>query len=259
MPQEISEATFPIPLPVRLQTLKIPVHWRLRKDADTGEPFFVPGEFGRAALSSSDPWTVPSFDPWDMRAEYQSLKEGDNQAAVRFLNKYGLFKKPDVFGALANVHSASPDHVEKLFDDVLYIEGPDGSCSYVHTGGVAALSVENFWSYRRMIINHLELPAAVQKYMRNDQIECAAHLVDANGRLEPSVVITLLSITDALDATIQIDRLCKAQFRKCLRPDCPVIFAVSPTNKRKIYHDYYCAHIEQVRDSRRPRKSRRKK
>jgi hypothetical protein len=208
------------------------VNWQLEGEV------FLPVTIGTKA---------ESYDPWDMRAEYQRLPEGDNEAALAFLNRYGLYFKADILSALALAEGRTAEEVQKLTDNFRYFRAPDGD-HLIHAA-ILPLATEGFWLGRKAIVRRLDLKAT-----RIEQLEYEARLTEA-GQAQPTIVLTMSSINDALWASIQVDQLCKREFRKCARADCPgaVRFAAAPSDRRKKYCSWYCAHIETVRASRRKR------
>jgi hypothetical protein len=221
--------TLPIQLPTCLQALKIPMRWGLEKD------FFQVVSYGKEASA---------YDPWDMRAEYQRLSEGDDEAALAFLNEYGFHDAPHIISALALAEDMNRAEIRRMFDNFRYFDASDGP--HLVYGIAFPLLKELFWSTRRVIRKQMGTAAKVGRPTYE------ARLTDTSYRT-PAVVLTTFSVMDALFATIQIDRFCKARFKKCRRPDCDVIFSVSPTETRKKFCCQYCGHLESVRRGRRNR------
>ena len=66
----------------------------------------------------------------------------------------------------------------------------------------------------------------------------------------PLWVVECESIMDALAASVQIDLVRRAKYRKCTRQDCQVVFSVTSRHKRK-FCTQYCGHLVSLRRSRR--------
>jgi hypothetical protein len=70
------------------------------------------------------------------------------------------------------------------------------------------------------------------------------------GSRKPMAVLEPLCGLYAIKATLDLDLLRGAEFRWCVRPDCPTkIFRVTSRHKRK-YCSYRCAHLQSIRNSR---------
>jgi hypothetical protein len=244
--QMMTQTLVPISLPIRLQCLCAPTLWRVQTGVVAGsrfgpEPFLCP-EINR--LDSPHP-----YDPWEKRGELFRLEENDNNAAAVLLNSVGFFEMPNLAMHLAEivVNKGSKREIE---DRVLratmrgrVVVGVDG-WHYLHPEAVMPFPVRFFWEFRRQALEEMK-PKASDAFTQRDYAARFAGVL----RLGPSTVITALALKDAVAASIRIDQLRKAKFKKCHRPDCGIPFAAVGPRKRK-FCSWYCGHIVSVRKAR---------
>jgi hypothetical protein len=153
------------------------------------------------------------IDAWEMRREFGQTA-GADKLLLAFLNRYGWWSEQ--YPRLARDYHDLREHIEDI------ILAPPGR--------------------------------------RATRIFLASHMLDKNFTLQfhwegqmPVPEVKANGIYDALCLTVHIDLLREVEYRKCKRPDCREIYAVTSRHSRE-YHSNYCAHLESVRRSRRPGK-----
>ncbi len=182
----------------------------------------VDGErFIRQRLQMTAEGALPRpIDAWYMREEFLSLSQRET-ALLKFLNKYGWWN------------------------------------------GQNRVPVSAFWDLQEFLAWLLRGP----KRLRGQQLSqngiggllpgALAHKFSVsfnwnNGA--PLFTTEAVSCVDAIAASVLVDLIRGARFKKCARHDCPVVFRITSRHKRK-YHHESCRHLEVVR---RQRKSTRK-
>jgi len=229
----------PVALPIRLQCLRVPAKWKYEtvRGEDGSETTWFSAGGGRVE-------PAPPFDPWEKRAEFFRLKEGDNDALQTFLDGVGLFTHASIEGAI-EIALATADRktIESLKENYRYVDAADGP--HKVWGDFLPLSADSIWSTRKGTIREMEAP---RKGLGFDAWPFSVRL--ANLKSGPAAVITTFAFQEALAASVRIDHLLRAKIRRCRRPDCGIPFAAVGPRKRK-YCSWYCGHIESVRRGRR--------
>ena len=212
-------------LPIRFQSLAAATKWVLIKHAkEASNGLHV------MSILESPPTT---FDPWDKRNEFFRLREGDTEGLLSLLHTVGLFR------AATLAEGASPE--EKDFVEETSIKAGKGLGFEVRY--VTEFEEATIWHMRRVLLNTLKGHGDVGDYS-----EFRVRLVRVKG--EPQIVLTTTTFMEALLLTIAADRVMGAKLQKCARPDCGAVFSTTGGHKRK-YCQWYCGHIESVRNSRR--------
>jgi hypothetical protein len=166
-----------------------------------------------------------AIDAWKMRSDFLAIRSGDNQALVRFLNKfgdvargYGPFWTNEILDDKSRVggwkaHFVTPERIWAIH----------GEISTALTKGAAS-----WFSSGASWINHLSAPAP--------------------GR-SPYFSVYESFCKEAMETTITLDFARGLRFRPCKRSDCQAPFQLTSRHKRK-YCSQYCAHLESVRKNR---------
>lgn len=239
MAQRPTTNLIPSSLPVYFQCLRVPCEVRT-----SPRPHRTPGleklEMLRALMkpgTHTKPvnlyWYTTEleadiYDPWEERARFFRIKEGDNEGLIKFLQSVGLFKSPELPG--------DPDeHTSPVTD-------PDG---LHHTARYTSeMAISAVWSFRRAIENSLQnLRRHTGRYKDFD-----ARIILMQG--QPKVLITTCTFFDSVLLTLAVDRVQRAKVRKCARPDCEALFSSVSAHAKK-FCCWYCGHLESVRKQRR--------
>ena len=219
----------PVSLPIRLQCLHVPVSWSYKRVA---VPLLGPGYQEGPEAYTFQAYVAKGeasiYDAWEMRAEFFRLQsDAGPDKLLQFLNKAGLFDK------------AAPE-------DIAF--SPEITDEY----GVEQNHL-TFWVRDQPLRDYAyfwEMRALLRRSMlsRKDDLlrdfDFSVRFVRA--KRDSYFLLTTVSLLEALAASIQIDRLLKAKFQKCARPDCAIIFSVKDERHRK-FCSWYCGHIESVR------------
>jgi hypothetical protein len=227
-------------LTTRLQCIRIPTAWRTETVMGTdgiSMTWFLPEKV--------DVSRIDTYDPWEMRADFQRVKEGDTQSALSFLNRVGLFMKADIQGALLLAETADKEHRRQMTQNYRYFEAEDGS--HRVEGSILPTAEEDFWLFRKTWIRQLAAPESSSEV---EHFDYAARLTELPRR-KASVVITTTTFEEAFHASLRIDQITRQRIRNCARPDCPVMFSKPASRTRRKFCSWYCGHIESVRKSRR--------
>jgi len=119
--------------------------------------------------------------------------------------------------------------------------------------------LETLWTWKRVLRETLTHSPARWKTLKlmggweqADLVERAlndATTMPIRFRWQDALYFAVIEARDAVTAmiaTIYIDHLRKAKFRFCARHDCGKAFELTSKHKR-IYCDFYCAHLESLR------------
>jgi hypothetical protein len=221
-------------LPIRFQCLAVATKWVLIKQLPDGS-LLHPKEGRNNGLHVMSVVESPptTFDPWDKRDEFFRLSEGNTEGLLSLLRTVGLFQ------AASQAQGASPE--QKDFVEEISIKAGKGLGFEVRY--VTEFEEATIWQLRRVLLNTLKGYGDVGDYS-----EFRVRIVRVRG--EPQIVLTTTTFMEALLLTIVADRVMGAKLQKCARPDCGTVFSTTGGHKRK-YCQWYCGHIESVRNSRR--------
>jgi hypothetical protein len=183
-----------------------------------------------AATKGHEFFRATSFDPWEKRAEFFRLEQGNTDALLIFLRSIGLFERPRIMDDESPVTKTLLSAQDGLLHEAPY---------------VSQISEEHIWAVRRAMRGSLK--ALEQHSGEYDDFQ-VRFLRSTGGKSR--LVLTTSTFFDALLLTLSVDQLQGAKVRKCARPDCGVLFSTTGGHKRK-YCAWYCGHIESVRRSRR--------
>jgi hypothetical protein len=230
----------PLNLPVRWECLKIPVEWtrKLVRHSGTtrgGEEI----EFEEWSYSADliDEPRLDTYDAWELRSEFLRIERDDSEALFAFLKKVGLFDRATVTDVAldSRLLSSLPSLGADIADQPTRDE-------------------EHFWEMRNWIEHEMLGKTNNLDHFRFD-VQFAR-----KGKHDAYLLVTTSSFMEALAVSVCIDRAQRAQVRKCARPDCGALFAVT-TNRKQKYCVWNCGHVEAVRRQRekeRQRKAARK-
>lgn len=200
-------------VPLYFQCLKVDAEWRLSGHSLSAT------NVGRGYATL--------YDPWEKRNEFFALRQGDSKGLLNFIGTVGLFDaalgKPTRLVKHALVRFPVADEVPL---DVLY---------------VSELPMSIVWGMRDVLTSMMK----EKSQFPNTYFQ--ARLERLDGR--PRTVFTTVTFVEAITLSLAIDVVRGAKFKKCKRPDCPVIFA-HVGNREKKYHCQYCAHVDNQRDRR---------
>jgi hypothetical protein len=211
MPQTVTHART-VEFPAQL-SVKTPGRrwWLLREESALGF------DLGTTQLR-----TFVTFDPWKARDDFLSIKGDDRvKQLVDFLNETGTF-----FGIYESRTTERYWSLQKIFREMLVGSSSDFSrlsrqlrnvVMDIAPGGFGALNA----------VFTIEVVSGV-----------------------PHATTMFASTLHGLVASIYVDRVRGKKFGVCARPDCRTPFEIETQHQRK-YCTKYCAHIEQVRRSRR--------
>jgi hypothetical protein len=190
-------------------------------------------------------WTepCPKFDPWEMRRQFFRLKERDAAGAIEFLNRVGVFHKSDDLATLLEVERG--ENVGEMFDSFHYVVADDGA--HRVRPSLLPLTTDRFWEVRKQIQGGLNTKAGEGTQWDFTKWDFKLRFSDLRRR--PAMIVTTVCFADALAASIRIDEMRKAKWRKCQRRDCGETFAAIGPRKRK-FCSWYCGHIHSVRKGR---------
>jgi hypothetical protein len=216
--------------------------WRVSTPETGKEPSFYP---------EKDRQGEPHpYDPWEIRNRFFRLKEDDNEAAAALLSDVGFFEMPDLSLKLLGL-AMEKGSKQELVDSMLresrrhdWVRGEDGWHG-VRPDSATPFPARAFWEFWNAMRAEMK-PKVSEVFAQRDYTSRFAGLM----RLGPSIVVTALTFKDAIAASIRIDQLRKAKFKKCRREDCQIPFAAVGPRKRK-YCCWECGHLVSVRKSRR--------
>jgi hypothetical protein len=228
-------------LPFFIESLSAPTAWRsgrsYRNLAIGGsKPVPLSSLLGTPSLNESDFLTVRKiagetshFDPWEKRTEFFRLKRGDRKALVAFLESIGLFERAHV-----------------------YDEGPGDNAVLRTNAGVmhevrylSEFREKHIWDMRDLLLKTLKRLKNLGN--RGQHSDFQVRLVRKSGK--PRAIVTTTTFVDAVVLTLTIDRVEDAKVQKCARRDCSATFSFTAGHRRK-YCQWYCGHIESVRNRR---------
>ncbi len=169
---------------------------------------------------------IETYDPWEKRSEFFRLQIGDTDALLAFLPTVGYF------ASLSHLSESSKLSIhERATDGLTYSAGYEPKVSEKH-----------IWGLRRLFENSVRSGEHTGQHM-----DFPVRIITVKSNLR--LVVTTTTFEDALALTLSIDAVRHAKRRKCARPDCGVPFTFTGGHSRK-YCDWYCGHIESVRNSR---------
>lgn len=227
-------------IPIRLRFLRIPAAWELRTlEGRTG------GEPAQFAFSqtqddgSLDAFPVSELDAWKCRDQFFDMREGDNDALLKFLAKVGVWLQ---------MEGEMLDHSSKAVIE------------HYRGGHPVPIDIRGLWKFREKLRDALVNKKSFRETYAPllSRPETGLQLVQESGgefnlRLEITNVATgVVTLTDAyhaLLATVFFDVARGVRFKTCERVDCGKPFPLESKHKRK-FCSWYCAHITTVRRNR---------
>jgi hypothetical protein len=225
----------PVNLPIRIQSIRIPVRWKL--DEELAKDGSHVHQWLNGELATKE--KVEQYDPWEKRNEFFRLKRGDTASLLSFLGSVGLWDRPE---------DEDPSWRHEGSDDE-----EQWALSFAAEGGAFNIyndqcdrTPDEIWAIREN----------VKAVMRGKRLPQNPNFLGLNCRfvfgnpIGPYLLITTLSFLEALYATALIDRASGLGVQKCARPDCGIAFPLNSRHRRK-FCSPNCAHLECVRRSRR--------
>jgi hypothetical protein len=178
----------------------------------------IRGEWFSILACDSLEGTGRTGDAWAMRREFLSLKQ-DSLALLAFFRKWGIWDDQGLGSSIPGVSTNS------RIQNVVF---PERIWEAQSAYRAALLSAPDEWLCKG--VDPFKGAYATPMY--------------------PHFILEHTQCKLAIEATITIDLLRKAKFRKCKRPDCSEVFALESKHKR-LYCSQPCAHLESVRKQRR--------
>ena len=223
----------PLNLPVRIECLRIPVEWTRRLVGHSGTTRGGKEIEFEEWIYSADLIDEPpvTYDPWEKRSEFFRIERDDSEALFAFLEKVGLFDRATVTDVAfdARLLSTLPSLGADIADQPTREEW-------------------HFWEMRSWIEDEMLGKTNDLEHFKFD-VRFAR-----KGKHDAYLLVTTHSFMEALAVSVCIDRAQRAQVRKCARPDCGALFAVT-TNRKQKYCVWNCGHVEAVRRQRETRGS----
>jgi hypothetical protein len=148
---------------------------------------------------------------WTMRDEFFHLHRNDNDALLKFLNRWGWWRSWESFDSSVAETAASIWDLQQIFRSA--VSGTLGT------------------------------------WLNDSRNEFFPMIVRPQSGFPP-YLLSLRSCELAIRATITIDLLQRVEFRICARRDCRAPYAIESGHARK-YCTQYCGHLVSVRKNRR--------
>ena len=244
-----------IPISLEVRCLRIKAKWSLRKDTLRDEWNLVP-QIYRDALGFALVEEIE--EPWELRNRFLRMKH-EEKAALELLNEIGIW---NAFNRLIPAWARAAR---------LDLNGAFGHRFF--SGWAQPITFEDFWKHQEHWNNLLRNPKLLREEFRPPPREDVApgqkvdfaikagfqntleiHMewrpaVKRLAKGSPSAVVQPITGHELLMTTAHVDLISGAMFQVCQRSDCGIPF----TGRKRKYCQWYCGHIESVRDQRRPK------